>query len=85
MKQCEICGKEDMGKFPIENAKQCECFVQYADRYMKYHRIQLSCGNVPQGYISWARNQEKRAWSDVLHDRNRKKMEHWIIALNEEE
>ena len=85
MEECKICGKKDMGKFPIKSAKQCECYVQYADRYMKYHHQCLLQGSTPQDYVKWARLEERRTWSDILRDRNRKQLELWIIKLEESE
>lgn len=81
MEECEICGKKKMGNFPIVSAKQCECYVQYADRYMKYHRSRLGSGDKPQDYVKWASIQERAMWRDILRDRNRKRLEHWIIKL----
>ena len=81
MEQCEICGKEIMGKYPIESAKQCECFVKYADKYMRYHKRQLSYGNTPLRYVKWAQGEERRAWSDLLCVGNYKDKQHWVIKV----
>ena len=81
MEQCEMCNKEIGEKEIVKSAKQCDCFVKYADRYMRHHHQSLMMGVTPMSWEKYAARETRSEWSLLYRHDNRKHVQHWIIKV----